>query len=322
MAETSLTGPSPESHAVELELLEPLAPAIEAGTPFRLRLRVTCPSGCGPGWTPVRLEIDGRPLESTTRPVMGGEGGEAMVAVEARAPREPGEHELRVLLPRVEGEGIVYEEAELSLSLPVRPHATSLAVWGVPSPVVTGASFRVRVGVRSSAGCALGGERVVVLDEAERPVGEGVLGDEPARGTSALYPAEVELTGPDTAGLASWSVRFAGPERSELPHTGASARFSFMVAPEPEHRVTVHAVESGTGRPLGKVDVRVGVHLGSTDGDGVAAIDLPGGTYEMVACRAGWVFSSRRIEVAEDVEIELEAVPAPDPAEEEEQVWM
>ena len=318
----SLTGESPVSHAVELELLESLPPAIDAGTAFRLRLRVRCPSGIDPGWAPFLLEIDGRPLESTTRPVMGGEEGEAVVAVEARAPREPGEHALRVLLPQVEGDGIVQEEAELSLSLPVRPHATSLAVWGVPSPVVTGASFRVRVGVRSSAGCGLGGERVVVLDEAERPVGEGVLGDEPARGTSALYPAEVELTGPDTAGLASWSVRFAGPERSELPHTGASARFSFMVAPEPEHRVTVHAVESGTGRPLGKVDVRVGVHMGSTDGDGVAAIDLPGGRYEVVACRAGWVFASRGIEVGGDVEIELEAVPAPDPAEEEEQFWM
>ena len=316
-----MTGESPVSHAVDLELLEPLAPAIDAGTPFRLRLRVRCSSGFDPGWAPV-LEIDGRPLDSTAGPVMEGEGGESTVTIEACAPREPGEHPLRVLLPRVERDGIVHEEAALSLSLRVRPHTTSLAVWGVPSPVVTGASFRVRVGARSSAGCALGGERIVVRDEAARLVGEGIVGDEPVRGTSALYPAEVELTGPDTEGLASWSVVFAGTERTELPHTGASARFSFMVAPEPEHRVTVRVMESGTGRPLGKVDVRVGVHLGSTDGDGVAAIDLPGGTYEMVACRAGWVFSSRRIEVAGDVEIELEAVPAPDPADDEEQVWM
>lgn len=317
-----MTGESPASHAVEIELLEPLDPAVDAGTPFRLRLRVTCPSGCDPGWAPVLLEMDGRPLDSTAGPVMEGEGGEAAVEIEACAPREPGEHALRVLLPRVEADGIVHEEAALSLSLPVRPHATSLAVWGVPSPVVTGASFRVRVGVRCSAGCGLAGERIVVRDDAERPVGEGLLGDQPASGTSALYPAEVELTGPDTEGLASWSVGFAGPERPELPHAGASARFSFMVAPEPEHRVTVRVMESGTGRALGKVDVRVGVHMGSTDGDGVAAIDLPGGTYQMVACRAGWVFSPRRVEVAGDVEIELEAVPAPDPADDEEQVWM
>ena len=316
-----MTGRSPESHAVELELLEPPASAIDAGAPFRLRLRVRCPSGREPGWAPV-LEIDGRPLESTAGPVVEGEGGEAEVAVEACAPTEPGEHALRVLLARAEGDGTVHEEAALSLPLLVRPHATSLAVWGVPSPVVRGASFRVRVGARCSAGCRLGGERVVVRDDAERPVGEGVLGDEPARGTSALHPADVELTGPDTEGLASWSVGFAGPERPELPHAGASARFSFMVAPAPEHRVTVRVAESGTGRPLGKVDVRVGIHMGSTDGDGVAAIDLPGGTYEVVACRAGWMFSSRRIEVAEDVEIELEAVPAPDPADDGEQVWM
>lgn len=317
-----MTGPAPESHAVELELLEPLAPAIDAGAPFRLRLRVTCASGCEPGWAPVLLEIDGRPLDPTAGPVMEGEGGEAAVAIEARAPTEPGEHALRVLLPRAEGDGIVHGEAALSLPLPVRPHATSLAVWGVPSPVVRGAAFRVRVGARCSAGCGLGGERVVVRDDAGRPVGEGVLGEEPVRGTGALHPAEVELTGPDTEGLASWSVGFAGPERPELPHAGASARFSFMVAPEPEHRVTVRVAESGTGRPLGKVDVRVGVHMGSTDGDGVAAIDLPGGAYEMVACRAGWVFSPRGIEVAGDVEIELEAVPAPDPADDREQVWM
>ena len=317
-----MTDQSPESHAVELELLEPLAPAIDAGTPFRLRLRVTCLQGCDPGWAPVLLEIDGRPLEPTAGPIVEGEGGEAAVAVEACAPRKPGGHGLHVLLPRAEGEGIVHEEAALTLTLPVRPHATSLAVWDVPSPVVRGSPFRVRVGVRCSAGCGLGGERVVVRDDSERAVGEGVLGDEPAPGTSALYPADVKLTGPDTEGRASWSVGFAGAERPEFPHSGASARFSFMVAPEPEHRVTVRVVESGTGRPLGKVDVRVGVHMGSTDEDGLAAIDLPGGTYEMVACRAGWVFTSRGIEVARDVEIELEAVPAPDPADDEEQVWM
>ena len=307
---------------VELELLEPPARAVDAGAPFRLRLRAACPSGCDPGWAPVLLEIDGQPLDATAGPVLDGGDGEAAILIEACAPHEPGEHALRILRPRVEGDGVVYEEAGLSLSLTVRPHQTSLAVWGVPSPVVTGAPFRVRVGVRCSAGCGLGGERVVVRDEAELPVGEGVLGDEPARGTSALYPTEVELTGPDTEGLASWSVGFAGPERPELPHAGASARFSFMVAPTPEHRVTVRVVESGTGRPLGRVDVRVGVHMGSTDGDGVAAIDLPGGSYEVVACRAGWVFASRGIEVAEDVNVELEAVPAPDPADDSEQVWM
>ncbi len=317
-----MTSHAPEGHAVELELLEPLPSGIDAGTPFRLRLRATCPSGCDVGGAPILLEIDGRPLDSSAERILDGEGRAVGIEIGAPAPREPGEYALRVVFPREEADGVVHEEASLSVPLLTRPHTTSMAVWGVPSPVVTGASFSVRVGVRCSAGCGLGGERVVVRDEAGRPVGEGLLGDAPAPGTSALHPAEVELAAPDGEGLASWSVGFAGPESLELCHEASSACFSFMVAARPEHRVTVRALEAGTERPLGKVDVRIGLHMGSTNEEGVAAIDLPGGVHEMVACRAGWVFSSRTVEVRADLEIEVEAVPAPDPAEDEEQIWM
>ncbi len=312
----------PESHAVELRLIVPSSPEIDAGTPFRLQLHVNCLSGCEVGASPVLLEFDGRPHDSSARPIRDDEGEVAGIEVEARAPRDPGEYTLRVVRPREEVEGLVHEEASLSVRFLTRPHATSMAVWGVPSPIVLGASFSVRAGVKCSAACGLGGERVVIRDESGRPVGEGLLGDAPAAGTSALYPADVELTAPDVEGLASWSAGFLPSESLELPHGDTSARFGFRVTVRPEHRVRVRVVEVVTERPLGKVDVRVGAHMGTTNEDGVAAIDLPGGVYQMVACRAGWEFSSRELEVSADLDIGVEAVPAPDPAGDEDQIWM
>ena len=51
------------------------------------------------------------------------------------------------------------------------PHPTSIAVWGVPSPVVVDGRFAVQVGVKCAAGCALAGQPVVVRDEAGADIG-------------------------------------------------------------------------------------------------------------------------------------------------------
>ena len=313
---------APGSHAIELELIAACPSEIDVGTPFRLRLHATCPSGCEVGAPPVLVELQGRRHDSSAEPILDDAGRPVGIEIRTRAPRDPGEYALRVVVPRNEAEGLTHGEASLTVRFLARPHVTSMAVWGVPSPVVTGASFSVRVGVKCVAECGLAGGRVVVRDEAGRRVGEGLLGDVPAAGTSALHPADVELAAPDGEGLVSWSAGFAGSGRRQLPHGGCSARFGFRVTAPPEHRVRVRVVEAATNRPIGRVDVRVGAHMSTTNEDGVAAIDLPGGVFDMAACRAGWEFSSRKVEVSADLELEMEAVPAPDPAGDEDQIWM
>ena len=92
------------------------------------------------------------------------------------------------------------------------PHPTSIAVWGVPSPVVVNRRFAAAVGVKCSAGCPLGRRRVVVRDAAGAHVGHGSLGESPAPGTRALYAAEVMLEAPAEEGVHAWTAAFDGTE--------------------------------------------------------------------------------------------------------------
>src|ERR1051325_2092846 len=77
-------------------------------------------------------------------------------------------------------------------------HQVSLAVWDIPTPAA-GERFAIKVGAKSSAGCALGGRQVEVLD-GEAVVASGRLGEVPWPGTDALFWAEGELQGPNHPG--------------------------------------------------------------------------------------------------------------------------
>ena len=91
-------------------------------------------------------------------------------------------------------------------------HPTSIAVWGVPSPVVASRRFAATVGVKCAAGCPLPGRQVVVRDAAGADVGHGSLGESPAPGTRALYAAEVMLEAPAEEGVHAWTAAFDGTE--------------------------------------------------------------------------------------------------------------
>lgn len=97
------------------------------------------------------------------------------------------------------------------------PHPTSIAVWGVPSPVVVDGRFAVQVGVKCAAGCPLAGQPVVVRNEAGADVGHGRLGENRAPGTEGLYGTEVMLAAPSQAGIHSWTVAFVAPGPGSAP---------------------------------------------------------------------------------------------------------
>ena len=107
---------------------------------------------------------------------------------------------------------------------PPPAHPTSVAVWGVPSPVVAGSRFTVTVGVKCAAARRLAGQSVVIRDETGRDVGHGTLGAEPKAGTRALYAAAVTLTAPREPGVHTWAAAFpAGGERGPAAATGEPA---------------------------------------------------------------------------------------------------
>src|SRR5262245_65971769 len=86
---------------------------------------------------------------------------------------------------------------------------TSLAIWDVPSAVPAGERFAVRIGAKSSAGCALSGCAVVVLDQAGAVVASGRLGELPWRGTDALFWTGLEVLASPAVGLDTFTVQLA-----------------------------------------------------------------------------------------------------------------
>ena len=200
-----------------------------------------------------------------------------------------------------------------------RPHATSVAVWDLPSPVVAGASFTAKVGIACEVACPLAGQLVEVRDEAGARIGQGRLGETPWPGTAALYVAEVTLTAIE--GVRSWSAVCRAPE-SGVPHADASATFTFRVAPRPDHRVTISVTDKETKKPLEDVDVRMGPYRASTDAGGVAHLAVPRGVYALDAWKLGYETAPRSVEVATDLVVAVEVTCAPETDPDEGRVWM
>ncbi len=223
------------------------------------------------------------------------------------------------------------------------PHSTSIAVWGVPSPVVVSSRFTVTVGVKCPAACSLTGRRIVVRDAAGAEVGRGRLGSRPAPGTRALYAARVALAAPAEAGVHAWTATFpaAGPAAplvaedgppaapppetaapAEAPHAEAQATFSFRAAARPEHSVTVTVHDQGTETPLAAVEVHLGPYRAATDAAGRTRVDVPPGDYDLYVRKAGYAPHTGRVAVTGDIALRVAATPAPDVDPDDEQVWM
>jgi hypothetical protein len=296
---------------------------LEVGTDIILQVKVSCPEGCDLRGMPVCVmaadEVIGTRELATFE--------EAVSETEAfalTAPGQVGEHAWTILFPRHEHEG-EHEVPSMRNAVshfpsrrdPIRP------AWRCGHPVaeIMNRSFTVKVGVKCSAACRLAGQLITVCDGAGMPMGESRLGDTPWPGTSGLYVADVELAAPATDGTAFWSARFAASEPG-LPHDEASAAFSFRIARPPEHRVTVRVAAQGTKSPLEDVEVRLGVYRASTDAQGQASLELPGGVYTIEAWKAGYEMRTRTLKVGKDLTIRVEAVVVPPKDSDDDRVWM
>jgi hypothetical protein len=308
------------THQPRLETSQPVPPELDVGAEVVLKVKVSCPHGCDLSGAQVKVMAADEVLMTSGLAA----SGETIYETEdfpLNAPAQVGEHTWTLLFARHDDQGVVHEESRQLISVATRPHATSLAVWGVPSPVVMNRPFTVKVGVKCSAACQLTGRLARVCDEAGTRLGEGRLGDTPWPGTSALYVAEVQLVAPATEGIHVWSATFAGIE-SELAHEEASSTFSILSASTPEHRVTVKVTDKETDTSLENVSVRLGAYRASTDRLGLASLDLPKGVYELDAWKVGYEIVPRTVDVETDLIIHVEASAAPEMNPDDERVWM
>ena len=233
-----------------------------------------------------------------------------------RAPTELGEHAWSIMFPRHESEDAVHEESDLRVAFRTKSHSSSIAVWDVPSPVIVDRAFKVKVGVKCSALCQLTGRDVEIRDGAGDRVARGTLGERPWPGTDSLYWAEVVLRGPVAEDVSAWTVTFVAADL----HEAASATFSSRAARPPEHTATIRITAVDTSAPVEGVEVRLGAYEAFTNALGLAAVEVPTGTYDLTIRKDGYTADPVSIEVSRDARIDLELSGAPTRAEVEERL--
>jgi len=308
------------AHAAALEACDPVPPEAAAGTDIVVKIRLACPAGCdlsgvpviatAPDGTAVSIAHQGRDEGGDERRDDGRDGGDIR-SIALTAPRQVGEHVWHLAVAAHEVAGVRHAAGALDLTVTTRPHETSLAVWAIPSPVVTGRRFALKVGAKSSAGCELHGQAIEIRDERGVAMASGSLGATPWPGTSALYWTELELPAPAEPGMFSWSVKF-DPAELALPHEAASSRFCIAIVRPPEHRLTVKVVEQATAAPIQDALVRLGAYRAATGQSGLAEIMMPKGTFDLNVWKPGYAAPVRSVAIDADVTVEIEVAALPE----------
>jgi hypothetical protein len=310
---TAGTGP----HATTIELAAPAPLEVAVGADFVLAVKVSCAAGCDLVAIPLEVTTpDGVVVASACHT---GPGRAGAVDIALEAPRQPGEHIWTVRSGPHYCAGIRHEEASLTVRIDAVPQATSLAVWAVPSPVVMGQSFTIRVGAKSSAAMALAGGKIEVRDESDAVVARGCLGETPLPETSALYWTEIELPAPPREGMHAWSVTLE-PGELALAHERAVTTFSASIVGPPEHRLTITVIEQDTAAPIADAQVRLSAFRAATDPSGLAVVDLPSGVYELSVWKVGYEAPARTITVNENMSVAVAVVSVPE--EDPDAAWL
>jgi hypothetical protein len=296
-------------HATTIEVIEPAPPEVAAGADIVLKVKVSCAAGCDLGGMPVRVTAADGTVVGSEPGSCGGQDETTDITLEA--PRRVGERIWSVVFGPHEVAGVPHAAASLPVRISTIPNATSLAVWAIPSPVVMGERFAIKVGAKSAAAVTLTGGTVRICDESAAVVARGNLGETPLPGTSALYWTDIELIAPVTEGMHAWSVMFE-PKELELPHEGASTTFSVSIVRPPEHRLTIKVIEKVTAAPIANAQVRLGVFRATTDGAALAEVDMPKGIYDLNVWKVGYEAPTKMVELNHDVFVEVEVVSLPE----------
>ena len=300
----------PRTHLTSVALSRPPAAEVDAGTDIVLKIKVSCPYGCDLRGRVINVMAPDGDLVAGSGLADFADNVNETTEFAFMAPEKVGEHSWTLVFPKHEAEGLVHEEGSLPITVKTMAHDTSLAVWGVPSPIVIDHPFRIHVGATCSAGCDLKGKEIQICDETGASIALGNLGETPWNGTRALYWTEVDLVAPATERTTSWSIRFA-PTELQLPHGGASARFGFETVKPPQYSVTVKVVQKDAGTPLEDAQVRLGVYFACSDQTGLARVAIPQGIYDLDVLKTGYEPLSRVLDVNGDVTVEVEVAVIP-----------
>ena len=316
------------AQTIELELFEALPAEIDMGAPFSLVVALTAKASCDLAGTAYKVlqgeeTVAAGILPAVTRfdpdskdydPLNGPVDKRDNLRIALRAPREIGTFQWTLVLPERELDGIALAESVLAFSFSTGQHRTSLAAWDVPSPVVAGEKFSVKIGAKCTACCPLNGRQVELRDEKGGLMAVGHFRETVWPGTEGLYWTELEVIAPGYEGLHNCSVTFSAQDHA-LPHQGASAALSFVTVEPGRHRVCVAIVERETGAPIAEAQVRLGYYRSASDESGIARFTAPSGKHRLFVWKADFSVPEQEVDVEHDLDliVEAEALPKEDP---------
>jgi hypothetical protein len=193
---------------------------------------------------------------------------------------------------------------------PITSHAVSVVAWDIPSAVVVGETFRMKVGIKCADECDLANTEFGIFDESGTQVGTGTLPAERWPGT-VLHVAEVELDAPGKEGLYTWSVKSPSGTNGEVTHAEESICFGVRVVANPEYLVTVETVDGIDQAPLSGARVVMHPYRAVTDERGIAKVRVPKGAYKLFVSQTRYVTFGLPVEVDSDMTAKAELYVEP-----------
>jgi len=203
------------------------------------------------------------------------------------------------------------------------PHTTNVVVWDIPSAIVVGERFRIKVGMKCSSECPLANRDFGIYDHGVEGSGIGDQGSKEGKrvatgtlsgdrwpGTIGLYVAEVELEAPAAEGLYEWSVRSLGSD-AEIPHAEGSVSFGVRVVSHPEYLVTVETVDKESQTPLSGARVVMHPYKAVTDERGIAEVRVAKGAYKLFVSQSRYLTFGLPVEVDADMTARAELYVEP-----------
>ena len=193
----------------------------------------------------------------------------------------------------------------------VAAHTTNVVVWDVPTSLVVGERFRVKVGIKCLDECRLTNAQFGIDDHQGTRVAAGTMPGDVWPGTTGLYATEVELQAPTEQGLYTWSVKAPVTDLG-VPHEEGSTTFGVTVVNRPDHRVVVEAFDKDSQAPLAGARVVMHPYHAATNERGVAELRVAKGAYKLFVSQTRYQTFGLDVDVTRDTttraELSLEAV--------------
>jgi hypothetical protein len=236
------------------------------------------------------------------------------VFITLRAPHLKGDFEWALVIPAQEVAGIEHRGAAFLFSFRTNNHKVGLVSWDVPTSIVCGEAFTIKVGAKCSADCCLRGLRVHLTDKQGVTRASAELGTETWPEANGLYWAELALTASSDEGVHQYRLASV-VEDLTLPHSAFDATLSFATIGELAHAISISVLEHSTNLPIADTQVRLGFQCAATNETGLARFMAPSGRQKFFVWKAGYKAADQLLDIGRDETfvIRMEAMPAKSP---------